>query len=90
MKVADISELTKEDVLGKLGLMLVPALSKRLLSWTGVFGAGLLAGAGVMLVFAPKAGQETRQHLGRRLRNLRDNAEEFVGTTASRVAENYK
>jgi hypothetical protein len=90
MKVADISELTKEDLLGKLGLMTVPALSKRLLGWTGMFGAGLLAGAGVMLLFAPKAGHETRQHLGRRLRNLRDDAEEFVGSAASRVAENCK
>lgn len=87
MKVGDISELTKEDVLEKLGLTTVPSIAQRLVSWSGAFGVGLLAGAGVMLLFSPKAGQEVRQDLGRRMRNLRHNAEEVVESAASRVAE---
>ena len=90
MKVGDISELTKEDVLRKLGLTALPTVTERLLGWAGAFGVGLLAGTGVMLLLAPKAGQEMRQHLGRRLRNLRDDAGEAVGSAASRVAEACK
>ncbi len=51
--------------------------------WVGVgFAAGILLGAalgaGVAVLFAPDKGSRTRRRLGRRMRDLRENAEERV------------
>ena len=88
MRVADIRELTKEDVLGKLGLTTVPSRSRRLFGRAGTFGFGLLAGMSVMLLFpkaVPKLRQRFNHHFGRHWRRLRDDGGEFVASAASRV-----
>ena len=43
-----------------------------LLAGVGIFAAGLLAGAGLAMLFAPKAGAELRQEIGARVGGLRD------------------
>ena len=68
MKISDISDLTKEDVLASLGLAFKPSLSQRTLGALGTFGLGALVGAGVALLLAPRTGQELRGDLGRRIR----------------------
>lgn len=45
----------------------------------GSFLLGIAVGAVVGFLFAPEAGDDTRRKLGKRLRNLRDAAEEKVG-----------
>ena len=45
----------------------------------GSFLLGIAVGAVVGFLFAPEAGDDTRRKLGKRLRNLRDVAEEKVG-----------
>ena len=46
MKLNDLRELSKEDILGALGLASKPSASDRLLGTLGIFGVGLLVGAG--------------------------------------------
>ena len=72
MKLSDIRDLSKEDVLAALGLASKPSTSERLLGTLGIFGVGLLVGAGAALLLAPKSGQDLREDLGDRFRKLRD------------------
>ena len=81
MKLQDITNMDKDDVLGMLGLEARRSHSSRLLKTLGTFGIGLLVGAGVALLLAPKAGSELRQDLRAKLR--RDGKGETVGATSA-------
>jgi hypothetical protein len=70
MKLSDISDLSKEDVLAALGLALKPTTSQRLIGSLGAFGLGALVGAGVALLLAPSSGEDLRDDLGRRIRRF--------------------
>lgn len=71
MKLSDIKNLDRNDFLGPLGLESKHSLSSRLLATMGIFGIGLLVGAGVALLLAPKAGRELRQDLRAKLHSGR-------------------
>lgn len=71
MKISDISNLSKEDILSALGLESKATTTERVLGSIGIFGVGLLVGAGIALLLAPKSGQDLREDLQQRLRNLR-------------------
>ena len=68
MKLQDITNMDKDDVLGMLGLEARRSHSNRLLTTLGIFGIGLLVGAGVGLLLAPKTGRALRQDLRAKLR----------------------
>jgi hypothetical protein len=68
MKMQDIKNLDKDDVLGMLGLEARRSDTSRVLKTLGTFGIGLVVGAGVALLLAPKAGSELRQDLRSKLR----------------------
>jgi hypothetical protein len=72
MKLNDLREFSKEDVLAALGLTSKPSTSERLLGGLSIFGVGLLVGAGVALLLAPKSGEALRADLGERLRHRRN------------------
>jgi gas vesicle protein len=72
MKLSDLSDLSKDDILSALGLSTKPSTTERLLGTAGVFGLGLLFGAGAALLLAPKSGQGLREELGERLRRVRN------------------
>jgi hypothetical protein len=72
MKLSDISELTKDDILSALGLSARRSPSEQWLGAAGIFGVGLLIGAGVALLLAPKSGQGLREDLGERFRRARN------------------
>lgn len=72
MKLSDIRDLSKDDILAALGLASKPTTSERLLGTLGIFGIGLLVGVGAALLLAPKSGQDLREDLGDRLRKFRD------------------
>ena len=75
MKLQDITNMDKDDVLGMLGLEARRSHSNRLLTTLGTFGIGLLVGAGV----APAAGAE-----GRKRRCARTCARSSVATAKRR------
>ena len=81
MKLHDIKNMDKDDVLATLGLEARRSHGSRMLTTLGTFGIGLLAGAGVALLLAPKSGSDLRQNLRARLR--RDGKGEAVGVNGS-------
>jgi hypothetical protein len=68
MKMQDIKNMDKDDLLGLLGLETKGSDTAAALKMLGTFGVGLLVGAGVALLLAPKPGRELRQELRSRLR----------------------
>jgi hypothetical protein len=67
MKLQDIRNMDKDDFLGILGLESKHSFTNQLLGTLGTFGIGLLVGAGVALLLAPKAGSELRHDLRAKL-----------------------
>lgn len=67
MRLQDIKNLNRNDFLGPLGLESKRSLTNRLLVPMGSLGIGLLVGAGLALLLAPKAGRELRQDLRAKL-----------------------
>jgi hypothetical protein len=72
MKLRDITDLDKEDILGALGLQTKSSTAGWVLGTLGLFGLGMVIGAGVALMVAPKPGAELRRDLEGRLRNVRE------------------
>jgi len=72
MKLRDLTDLDKDDILGALGLQSKPSGSTWMLGTFGLFGLGVLVGAGVALLLAPKPGEELRRDIGTRLKTVRD------------------
>lgn len=62
---------TRDDFLRALGGK--PA--DDMLSSFGVFAAGIVLGAGLAMLFAPKPGSEIREAIGEKISNLRTAAE---------------
>jgi gas vesicle protein len=54
------------------------------------FMMGAMAGAAVALLFAPAAGEETREYLGRRAREGRDRARDVARDAADQGREFYQ
>jgi hypothetical protein len=81
MKLQDITNMDKDDVLGMLGLEPRRSNSGRMLTALGPFGIGLLVGAGVALLLAPKPGSELRENLRAKLR--RGDKREAIGANGS-------
>jgi len=52
-----------------------------------VFGAGLLVGAGLALLFAPSSGRELREEIGERAADLRDRAAARVDPTSTEAGD---
>ncbi len=67
MKLQDLKNMDKDDFLGILGLETKHSFTNQLLGTLGTFGIGLLVGAGVALLLAPKAGSELRHDLRAKL-----------------------
>ena len=65
--------MNREDILNSLGLQYIPERSDTILPAMGIFGAGILVGAGLGLLFAPKPGRELRDDLRRNAGDLGEN-----------------
>ena len=61
---------TTGDVLSKLGLQTRMSAGDYLFPALGVFGMGMLVGAGVALMVAPKSGASLRQDIGRKAMDI--------------------
>jgi hypothetical protein len=72
MKLRDLTDMDKDDILGALGLQSKPSSSEWAFGTFGLFGLGLLVGAGVALLLAPKPGIELRKEIGTRLNDVRE------------------
>lgn len=61
--------MTRDELLAHMGLQRRAGAAEYVLPALGVFGAGLLVGAGLGLLFAPKPGNELRHALGETAEN---------------------
>ena len=56
-------------------------------SMMGGFLLGAMVGAGLALMFAPMAGDETRRHIGKAARKLRDGTQDQLDSVKSVIQE---
>ncbi len=78
-----------EDILGYLGLTTASRRSNDAFAATaGAFTLGLVVGAAVALLYAPRSGQETRRDVGERLTSVKDRVTEAMSpaTDTARTA----
>jgi gas vesicle protein len=86
MKFQDIKDMDKDDYLGILGLQTKRSFTNQLLGTLGTFGIGLLVGAGVALLLAPKVGRDLRHDLRAKLHRNGKGAD-VTGTEATDAGE---
>ncbi len=60
-----------EEIIRALGMQTRSSHSD-MMPGLALFGAGILVGAGLALLFAPSSGRELREELGQRVGELRD------------------
>jgi hypothetical protein len=72
---------TREALINAIGLATRRSATAEIASMMSIFGAGLLVGAGLALLFAPKSGEELRRDLGDRLAATQDAANRVVATS---------
>lgn len=61
-----MNAFTKDDILKSIGLEVRRTPTDYVLPALGVFGAGLLVGAGIGILLAPKSGNELRSDIRHR------------------------
>ncbi len=76
MRWKDLKKIDRDDVLNRLGLEARSPMTD-FFTGLGLFAVGVLVGTGLGIIFAPKAGAETRNQLGETLRRGSRRAEEF-------------
>jgi hypothetical protein len=82
--------LSTSDVLSALGLERRRTPIDVIIPAAGLFFAGLMVGAGVALLVAPKSGRETRNELKGRATNIRHRLSESAGEFAHDVREHLQ
>ncbi|XXF75763.1 YtxH domain-containing protein [Myxococcaceae bacterium GXIMD 01537] len=84
-KLDDLRKLDKDDLLGLVGLETRRTTADWLIPTLGAFGVGVLVGAGIGLLLAPKPGAELRGDLRNRLQGAQDSLQEGVSSVAASV-----
>jgi YtxH-like protein len=79
-------DISSTRLLRMLGLQARRSVVSTVLPTVGLFGVGLLTGAGLGLLFAPRKGSDMRRELGSKITD----ASHRVGETATKVARKLK
>lgn len=82
----DLRDLSKDDVLEVLGLQTRTSATASFFGSLGTFGLGLLAGAGLALLMAPKPGRELREDLRDKIQSKVDKAKGSSETLEDRIS----
>jgi hypothetical protein len=69
MSLKDVKKMDRDDLLELIGLQTRREPADWLLPALGIFGAGLVVGAGLGLLLAPKPGRELREDLRHRVQS---------------------
>ncbi|WP_164017204.1 YtxH domain-containing protein [Pyxidicoccus trucidator] len=81
-----LKKMDKDDLLNLIGLETRRDTTEQLLPVLGAFAAGILVGAGLGLLLAPKPGNQLRDDLKQRLAS----GQEYLNNAVSRTAENIQ
>jgi gas vesicle protein len=84
MNLKELRNLDKDDILEMMGLQTKTSTGAWLAGALGTFGVGLLVGAGIGLMLAPKAGRELREDLRDRFRRVPSDADDAVSALGAR------
>jgi len=84
MNLKDLKNLDKDEILNMLGLETKSSTASWVAGTLGTFGLGLLVGAGIALMLAPKPGRELRGEIRDRLRRAPDDISEAVASVTGR------
>jgi hypothetical protein len=74
MNLNDLRSMDRDDLLRMVGLETRRSAADYLMPALGLFGAGLVVGAGLGLLLAPKSGREIRGELTERMQEVRERA----------------
>ncbi len=85
-----LSALEKDDILKVFGVEERRSAADYILPAVGMFSVGLLVGAGLGLMLAPKSGRELRQDLQNRLGNGEGFASTGVGSSGGLSREGHE
>ena len=72
MKLQDLKNLDKDDLLGLLGLETKSSMASDVAGTLGTFAIGMLVGAGVALLLAPKEGRALREDIRTKIQRGRE------------------
>jgi gas vesicle protein len=89
MKLHDLKDMDKDDFLGLIGLQTKRSFTGDLLGTLGTFGIGMLVGAGVALLLAPKPGRDFRQDIRAKIQRGKGDAESKSPNGAGETAETH-
>jgi hypothetical protein len=78
MNLKNLKQLDRDDFLNLIGLETKPSTAGWLTAALGTFGVGLLVGAGIGLILAPKPGRELRSDIRGHLRDASEDVSEAV------------
>jgi uncharacterized membrane protein YebE (DUF533 family) len=70
MNLKELRNMDRDDILEMIGLQRKASTGSFLASALSTFGIGILVGAGIGLLMAPKSGRELRENLRDRLRRV--------------------
>jgi len=88
MNLKELRNFDKDDILEMMGLQTKSSTGAMLAGTLATFGIGLLVGAGVGMLLAPKAGRELRDDLRDRLRRIPGDANDAVAAMGGRESQN--
>lgn len=80
-------DLNSDRLLQMIGLQTRRSVAATLLPSLGMFGVGLLTGAGLGLLFAPRKGSEMRRELGTKISDASHRVADTVTDASHRVAD---
>ena len=87
MKLNDIRNLSKDDVLAALGLQTRTSTLGSVFGSIGLIGLGMIIGASAALMMAPKSGRELREDLSTKLNGTTRRVAERVREELSAARE---
>jgi hypothetical protein len=87
MNLKNLREIDKDELLNMIGLQTKRSPGDWLVSSLAIFGVGVLVGAGVGLLLAPKPGRELREDLRSRLQGAAGSLEDSFATEPGSTAE---
>ena len=78
----EVRNFSADDVLHALGLERKRNAAEKMLPMIGLFGAGLLVGAGIALLLSPKSGAVVREAIGGAVNKFRSRETDVEGGEA--------
>ena len=78
--------MSRDDLLCAIGLQTRRGPAGYIFTALGMFGVGMLAGAGLGMLFAPRSGREIRRELGTRVSDVTNKLKTKMRRTTDEVA----